>query len=155
LNVPSSIRPIEPSDAEAILGVQAVSPEIAQWSKRAYEGLSQEKMAGWAAESGGSIYGFITARQVAGDVEILNFAVRPDARRQGIGARLFDQLLAWAKAARVAKIYLEVRASNEAARKFYERHGFREAGRRPRYYSAPVEDALLLTLSLDTETQRG
>ncbi len=147
-----NIRPIEPEDAEAILGVQAESPEIAQWSKGAYERLAQENMAGWAAESDGSIYGFITARPVAGDVEVLNFAVRPGMRRQGIGARLLNELLAWAKAARAEKIYLEVRASNQTARKFYERHGFLETGRRPRYYSAPIEDALLLTLALDAET---
>jgi [ribosomal protein S18]-alanine N-acetyltransferase len=155
LTVSWNIRPIEPVDAEAILGIQAGSPEIAQWSGPTYERLAQEKMAGWAAESNGRISGFIIARQVAGDVEILNFAVRPDMRRQGIGLRLLNQLLAWAKNARAEKIYLEVRASNQTAQHFYERHGFRETGRRPRYYSAPVEDALLLALSLKLETQSG
>jgi len=152
---PLNVRALEPGDADAILSIQAESPEVAQWSKRAYERLVQEKMIGWTAEANGSISGFVAARQVAGDAEILNFAVRSDARRRGIGARLLNEVLAWAKNARAEKIYLEVRESNQAARAFYERHGFRETGRRPRYYDAPTEDALLLTLSLAPEASRG
>jgi len=150
-----NVRALEPGDADAILGIQAESPQVAQWSKRAYERLVLEKMIGWTAEANGSISGFITARQVAGDAEILNFAVRSGARRRGVGTLLLNEVLAWAKGARSEKIYLEVRESNHAARAFYERHGFRETGRRPRYYDAPTEDALLLALSLDPETPRG
>ncbi len=145
------MRPIGPDDADAILAIQAESPEVAQWSQGAYDRLAQEAMTGWAAELNGNISGFVTARCVGGDIEILNFAVGRHARRQGVGARLLSEVLAWAKGERAEKIYLEVRASNEAARKFYERHGFRETGRRPRYYSAPIEDALLLELSLSSE----
>ena len=79
--------PSSRGDAEAILGIQAESPEIAQWSKGAYERLAQENMAGWAAESNGSISGFITARQMAGDIEILNFAVRHECARGKAWAR--------------------------------------------------------------------
>jgi [ribosomal protein S18]-alanine N-acetyltransferase len=150
-----NIRPIDPRDAEAILGIQAESPEIAQWSKNAYERLAEENMAGWTAEANGEIGGFITARRIADDIEILNFAVRKDTRRQGAGALLLNEVLAWAKNIHAEKIYLEVRASNLPARTFYESHGFRETGRRPRYYSAPVEDALLLALALSSEPPRG
>jgi len=144
-----NVRSIERGDAKALLGVQAESPEIAQWSRTAYERLAQEQMAGWVAEANGSISGFVIVRQLAGDIEILNLAVRRGARRQGVGALLFGKVVSQGKDAHVEKIYIEVRASNEVARKFYARHGFRETGRRPRYYSAPVEDALLLELTLD------
>jgi ribosomal-protein-alanine acetyltransferase len=150
-----SVRVFEPGDADAILSIQAESPEVAQWSRRAYERLVQEKMTGWIAEANGSISGFVAARQVAGDAEILNFAVRSAARRGGIGALLLNEVLAWAKSTHAEKIYLEVRESNRAARAFYERHGFRETGRRPRYYDAPTEDALLLALWLSPEASRG
>ena len=73
-------------------------------------------------------------------------------RRRGVGTLLLSELLAWAETARAEKIYLEVRASNQAARSFYQRHGFAETGRRPRYYPAPVEDALLLALSMTSGT---
>jgi ribosomal-protein-alanine N-acetyltransferase len=148
-----TVRPIGPGDADAILGIQSESPEVAQWNKGAYERLAREEMAGWAAESNGKVCGFIATRRVAADIEILNFAVGRDTRRQGVGTRLLHEVLAWAKSERGENIYLEVRASNEVARRFYARHGFRETGRRPRYYSAPVEDALLLEISLYRGTQ--
>jgi ribosomal-protein-alanine N-acetyltransferase len=105
-------------------------------------------MPGWVAEMDGSIAGFIAARPVASDIEILNLAVRPAARRRGVGARLLGEAVAWAKGMHAENIYIEVRASNQSAQRFYERHGFHETGRRTRYYSTPVEDALLLALSL-------
>jgi ribosomal-protein-alanine acetyltransferase len=149
------VRGLEPGDVDAILSIQAESPEVAQWSRGAYERFAQEKMIGWTAEADGSISGFVTARQVTGDAEILNFAVRSDARRSGVGTLLLNEVLAWAESARIEKIYLEVRESNRAARAFYERRGFHETGRRPRYYEAPTEDALLLALSLDSKASRG
>jgi ribosomal-protein-alanine N-acetyltransferase len=150
------LRPIAPSDADAILAIQAESPQTAQWSRSAYESLTQQQATGWVAETADrSISGFLTGRQVGGDMEILNFAVRPAARRQRVGTLLLDKLLARAREMAVENVYLEVRASNDVARKFYERQGFIETGRRPRYYSAPVEDAVLLTLSLSSKPSRG
>jgi [ribosomal protein S18]-alanine N-acetyltransferase len=151
---PAVVRPTGPADAEALLGIQAESPEIAQWTKRAYERLAESETAGWAAEASGRLCGFILARQAGGDIEILNFAVGRDMRGRGVGALLLDEVLAWAKSTRAEKIYLEVRSSNRTARNFYERHGFAETGRRPRYYSAPVEDAILLALSTSAGTVR-
>jgi ribosomal-protein-alanine N-acetyltransferase len=149
------VHAVEPGNADAILGIQAESPEIAQWSKSAYERLAEQNMAGWAAELEGAVSGFITARQAGDDIEILNFAVRHDARRRGVGGLLLNEVLDWARTARAEKIYLEVRESNHAARRFYERHGFGETGRRPRYYNGPIEDALLLALALGSKTVGG
>jgi ribosomal-protein-alanine N-acetyltransferase len=102
-------------------------------------------MAGWVAEDESEVAGFLVARRVAADLEILNFAVRPDVRRSGIGAALLRAALGWGKSFHAEKAILEVRASNLAALRFYERFSFQVAGRRPRYYIAPIEDALLLT----------
>jgi len=151
LNASHHIRPIEPLDAQAVLHIQAESPEIAQWSRCAYERLAEDGLTGWAVETAGTICGFMTARHAAGDVEILNLAVSLHARRQGAATLLLNHLLAWAEDMHAEKLYLEVRASNQGARAFYERNGLRETGRRPRYYSAPVEDALVLALSLKAE----
>lgn len=153
--MPCIVRPIGPEDAEAIGGIQAESPEIAQWSKGAYERLAQDGISGWVADGSDGVAGFITARAAGGEIEILNFAVRPKARCQGLGAQLLDKVLCWADTSSMDNIFLEVRESNQVARAFYERHGFREVGRRPRYYAAPIEDALLLALSLDSKASRG
>lgn len=142
------IRPIEFRDIEAILAVQQASPEVAQWTAPDYARVAAGDMAGWVTEENDAVTGFLTARRAATDLEILNFAVRAASRRRGLGSSLLRQALAWGAAFGAEKALLEVRASNHAALRFYERHGFREAGRRPRYYAAPVEDALLLTAGI-------
>ncbi|MBI3483860.1 MAG: GNAT family N-acetyltransferase [Acidobacteria bacterium] len=70
------------------------------------------------------------------------------ARRTGIASRLLDGALAAARSFGGQRAFLEVRASNAGAIAFYERHGFRPAGRRKHYYASPVEDALVLSCGL-------
>ena len=106
-------------------------------------------MAGWVAEGESGVAGFIAARRVLTDLEILNLAVHPDARGRGIATQLLHQALKWSESFEARKAILEVRASNLAALRFYERNKFQVVGRRPRYYTGPVEDALLLTRAFD------
>lgn len=143
------IRSLEPLDVEHVFELQSACPEIAQWTVWDYERVSRGEMPGWIAESEGAVAGFLVARRVADDVEVLNFAVRPVLRRQGIGAALLREVFNWSKSFRAEKIFLEVRASNLVAIGFYEKLGFRATGRRLRYYSSPIDDALLLTASLE------
>jgi ribosomal protein S18 acetylase RimI-like enzyme len=170
-----SIRSLEPRDVESILTIQSACPEIAQWKAFDYERVAQGEMAGWVsaepaaarheqALSGpsaetvspqrrdeGSLFdvsGFLVARQVAADAEILNFAVRPNARHKGTGAALLQAALDWARSFSAQQAILEVRSANETALRFYERHNFQIAGRRRNYYNSPSDDALLLTLRL-------
>jgi [ribosomal protein S18]-alanine N-acetyltransferase len=147
-----STRPIEDRDVEDVLTIQWASPEIAQWTVRDYARVAAGEMTGWVAEENATVVGFLVARRVLSDLEILNLAVRPDVRRCGVGASLVREALAWGKTFRAAKALLEVRASNLAALHFYERHGFRATGRRPRYYAGPIEDALLLTATIEMRT---
>jgi ribosomal-protein-alanine N-acetyltransferase len=142
------IRRLESRDVEAVLAIQAVSPEIAQWTMWDYERVARGEMAGWVAEDAAEVAGFLISRQVVSDIEILNLAVRPDARRHGVGAALLAEAIHWGAELRAEKALLEVRASNLAALQFYERHHFQATGRRPRYYTAPVDDALVLTRKL-------
>jgi ribosomal-protein-alanine N-acetyltransferase len=143
---------MEARDTAAVLSIQSACPEIAQWALRDYTRVVEGEMAGWIAEGGGAasmaLSGFIVARRVAGDLEILNFAVAPERRRCGVGDALFQAALAWGATFAAEKTFLEVRVSNLAAIRFYERHGFEVTGRRPRYYTAPIEDALVLAAPL-------
>jgi ribosomal-protein-alanine N-acetyltransferase len=143
-----TIRPIEPRDVEVILAIQQASPEVAQWTAQDYADATSGEMAGWVAEENSVVAGFLAARRAGTDLEILNFAVQCEARRRGLGTLLLREALAWGKTFRAERALLEVRASNQAALRFYERHGFRAAGRRLRYYAAPVDDALLLTAEI-------
>jgi ribosomal-protein-alanine N-acetyltransferase len=95
-----------------------------------------------------AIAGFIISRLVAGEVHVNNVAVRNEFRRQGIAVQLLAQVIDWGRRRQARLALLEVRAGNTEAQALYSRCGFQIAGRRRRYYSQPVEDALLMTISL-------
>lgn len=96
----------------------------------------------------GRIIGYLVAWFVGGDGEIGNIAVDEAFRGQGIGGVLLEAALTEGRRRDVEAVYLEVRESNEAARRMYERRGFVRVGRRRRYYRRPEEDALILRLEL-------
>ena len=94
--------------------------------------------------------GFILIRAVADEAEILTLAVRPPARRGGLGARLVEAAVVRAAALGAERMFLEVAEDNAAARALYARAGFHEAGRRRGYYAradGSREDALVLALN--------
>jgi ribosomal-protein-alanine acetyltransferase len=143
------IRPIGLDDAGALSALESRCEGAAKWGESAYRDISTNGITGWAATRGSVILGFIAARSVADEMEILNLGVDPEARRQGIGARLVAQAVEAGREARVRRVYLEVRESNSGAQAFYTSLGFAERGRRKNYYSQPVEDALVLALVRD------
>lgn len=95
-----------------------------------------------------SVVGFIVARHLADEIHVNNVAVRPDFRRLGIGKRLLEGVLSWAWGKNASQAVLEVRAGNKVAQRLYLTCGFKVIGRRRRYYKAPLEDALLMAVSL-------
>lgn len=95
--------------------------------------------------------GFILVRTVADEAEILTLAVRPGARRRGIGARLVETAARRAATSGATRVFLEVAEDNVPARGLYGRLGFEAAGRRPRYYpraDGSAVAALILVLNL-------
>ena len=90
------------------------------------------------------VAGFCAFWLVFDEIHINNVAMRPQFRSQGIGTSLMRHVLAAGKELGARRATLEVRASNDAARRLYERLGFYVAGTRRNYYTNPVEDALIL-----------
>jgi len=118
----------------------------APWDEAAFEALLAQPGV-YAVEDGN---GFILMRVAADEAEVLTLAVRPGARRSGLGGRLTDAGVVEAAALGAGRVFLEVAEDNVAARALYARRGFAEAGRRPRYYARPdgaSRDALLLVLN--------
>ena len=101
-----------------------------------------------AAVSDSGVLGYVGLMYVLDEGYISNVAVRPEARRQGIGDALIDALAEKAKALKLAFLTLEVRESNAPAIALYAKHGFHPVGKRKNYYDAPKEDAVLMTCYL-------
>lgn len=94
--------------------------------------------------------GFMLWRAAADEAEILSLGVLPAARRHGIATALLEAAVVSLLAAEVASLFLEVAEDNRAAIAFYQAHGFKEVGRRPRYYrraGGQDADALILKLT--------
>ncbi|MEN3326102.1 MAG: [ribosomal protein S18]-alanine N-acetyltransferase [Acidobacteriota bacterium] len=94
------------------------------------------------------IAGYIVARETAGELHINNFAVRSGFRRRGIGTALLEKVLQEARNRKANAAFLEVRSTNLVAQALYERSGFQAIARRAKYYSDPLEDAVVMTLNL-------
>jgi ribosomal-protein-alanine acetyltransferase len=142
------IRTIEYGDVESVLSIQRSSPEVAQWTAEDYNRVAKGEMAGWVVVEDAHVVGFLIARQIVSEIEILNFAVDAASRRRGIGALLLQRSLEWGSGFQAENAVLEVRASNGVALQFYERHGFKSMARRLRYYVEPADDALVLSKPL-------
>lgn len=135
-----------PDDSRALLELQELSPGTAVWSEPDYRSLlTQESTICLLAKDSAAQrrVGFLLARVMADEVEILNLAVAAACRRRGIARSLIEETLNRACARGARQCWLEVRASNQAARVFYQALGFEEHSRRPGYYRNPIEDALI------------
>lgn len=121
------------------------------WSERSFASVLENPATLFIiAERGDdpSSVGYIGATVVADECEIINLAVMPEWRRRGIGSVLAEKMLDVCRKISVDTVYLEHRESNAAAAALYASLGFRNYGTRRRYYTAPVEDAVLMSLKL-------
>ncbi len=140
-----TVRTANADDIPFIMAVEREAETAAHWPPAEYErifmlgGVSRIAL---VVESDGRIAGFIVARCIDQEWELENVAVRPASRRQGLGRALVEHLLRLAREASAARVFLEVRESNQSARILYSQLEFRETGRRPAYYSHPIEDAI-------------
>jgi [ribosomal protein S18]-alanine N-acetyltransferase len=98
-------------------------------------------------------WGYIVYWVVVDEMHILNLAVHPRNRRHGIARELLAQALRQGRSLGAATAWLEVRPSNASARSLYAAFGFREVGRRRRYYEDTGEDAILLALVWEEEPE--
>lgn len=115
------------------------------------------RVIGPAKKSGGisRVDGYIICWVILSDMHLLNLAVAPGSRRQGLGAMLLENALADFARQGGGYVSLEVRPSNRAALALYNSYGFRAVGRRKQYYRADNEDAIIMALEVEEEQKRG
>jgi ribosomal-protein-alanine N-acetyltransferase len=143
------IRAFGPADAAAATEILKGSPQAAQWTELGFcELLKWPGVVARVSEGGQKVIGFVVARQVGEEAEILNLAVILQKRRIGEGAALLDAAMDELRTRHVSRVFLEVRESNHSAIAFYAKHGFSKTGRRVGYYHNPEEAAVVMERKL-------
>lgn len=146
-------RPAAPNDVDAILAIEEDS-FTDPWSGPAFAPLvNRDHVYFVVVTRDGEVIGYAVAYIAAGEAEIANLAVAGLARGQGVGRILLEHLLTTLRDAGAVDVWLDVRASNVAARALYGRFGFQEVGRRRGYYRRPVEDAISMRRGLADATE--
>lgn len=127
------------------------------WSRNMLKEELENDLAAFlvALDEQGAVAGYAGLQVVLDEGNILNVAVRPDCRRQGVAGQLLEVFLNFAKGNRLSFLTLEVRASNYPAIALYGSRGFRGVGRRKNYYEHPREDAVIMTLDLTGEQENA
>jgi len=108
--------------------------------------LSELQHESYLVEDEGRIIGYICAWQVMDECTITNIAVTKTHRKKGIATYMINSLMSILAPLGISYYYLEVRASNSAARLLYVKLGFHQIGLRKGYYANPTEDALVMAL---------
>ncbi len=115
------------------------------WNEASVAGELDNPLSLWlVALEGGRVAGYVGSQTVIDESDMMNIAVHPDFRRRGIAEALVNALVEGLKGKGSLRLSLEVRASNAPAQALYQKLGFSQVGRRPRYYRNPREDALIL-----------
>jgi ribosomal-protein-alanine N-acetyltransferase len=136
------IRPLTYADLPRVMAIERRSFPTA-WSLSMFV-LELSKPSGvcLAAMDGSELVGYLICARYAEAYHLMNVAVDPDRRRQGIGRALIDEMLE--RVGADASVTLEVRVSNSGAIALYEGYGFRSVGTRRRYYADTGEDAIIM-----------
>jgi ribosomal-protein-alanine N-acetyltransferase len=155
------IRPATPDDVPSIRALERQTETAAHWAEREYDALFAAEapprvtLVATSEADAGRLIGFVIARCATAEWEIENVVVTPEKRNRGLVIKIIRELLLQAQSAGATSVLLEVRESNLAARRLYEKLGFSQHGRRSNYYQGPEEDALLLCFSMTNLRQFG
>lgn len=113
-----------------------------------YETFCQNQAFVTVAECDGEIVGYCIVYYVMDEGEIARIAVEEKVRRKGVGRGLLDFVCECCKIKNINRLLLDVRESNESARRFYEQYGFTVDGIRKNFYDQPKENAVLMSKSI-------
>jgi ribosomal-protein-alanine N-acetyltransferase len=144
-------RPMTVADLDRVLAVEAASYSF-PWSRGNFiDSLAAGYRTELRLDDQGGLLGYSVAMPGFEETHLLNLTVAPRHQRQGHARAMLQLLCEAARQRGDRKLWLEVRQSNDPARRLYERFGFAEMGLRRSYYPAPLgrrEDAVVMSLDL-------
>lgn len=115
------------------------------WSQQSIASELHNPLSLWlVAQEGQTLLGYVGSQTCLDETDMMNIAVSPASRRQGVARALIEALVSALRQHGSKQLTLEVRASNGPARQLYESLGFLQVGLRKNYYRNPKEDALIL-----------
>ena len=118
------------------------------WSEKSLEMLTENGGVGFVAILNGQVVAYGGMMTVLDEGQVTNIATHPDFRRCGAARKVTEALSEYGRKNGIDSIYLEVRKSNNAAIALYEGCGFFAVGERKRFYSDPIEDAVVMKKTL-------
>ncbi len=146
-----TVRPMRETDIDSVVAIENANFSI-PWSAKSFlDACKEEYNIYLVCEIEGRIAGYCGLWTVMGEGNITNMAVDEKYRKCGIGTALMQAMELMGQKMDVSIFFLEVRASNVAAQKLYEKMGYREIGRRKGFYERPMEDALVMSKIYRTE----
>jgi ribosomal-protein-alanine N-acetyltransferase len=119
------------------------------WSEQTITDAHKTGTRFFVAEKNGAVLGYVGISAIIDEGYITNIAVFPEYRNMGVATALLENLFQFAKQNGLSFISLEVRESNSPAISLYEKFGFLVEGKRKNFYTAPTEDALIMTKRFD------
>jgi ribosomal-protein-alanine N-acetyltransferase len=140
------IRRATAADVPSMMNLERTAATAAHWSAEQYQTAFSDQAPSRVLliiEEEAGVQGFVAGRVLGEEWEIENIAVAALARRRGLGTRLLGEFLDLARGRGAGTVFLEVRESNLAARRLYEKWAFVECRRRKLYYRDPQEDAIV------------
>ncbi len=150
---PLVLRAMRLSDLPEVLLIERRS-FATPWAEGNFSGLMRRPSATLiVAELDEAVAGYAVLWFAADEGELGNLAILPELRRRGLGRRLLDRAIEEATGRGARRLFLEVRESNGGARRLYEAAGFQLDGVRRGYYTAPTEDAVLMSLQVQNEAR--
>jgi ribosomal-protein-alanine N-acetyltransferase len=138
------IRGMLSKDLDQIITIEKVCFST-PWSKGSFENELKNEFAYYqCAEIEGKIVGYMGMWRVVDECHITNVAILPEYRKRGIAGMLIQKMVGICRSSEISAMTLEVRVSNIPAINLYKKYGFYSVGKRPNYYTRPVEDALIM-----------
>lgn len=144
-----SYRPMLETDLDNVLGIECAAFSH-PWTRGIFLDCVRSGYECWLLYRGEQQVGHCVLSAAGDESHLLNITIMPEHQGLGLGAALLEFIIDRARQTKAEVTFLEVRASNEAAARLYERFGFNEIGRRRNYYPAAGgrEDALVMAYSL-------